>query len=76
MVAQDLTNMEQVFADLAQLDLINMEKAFAEVGVPIKDVEGNYRTLYEVMEEASSKMGYLSEESKEQFNILSREVFK
>ena len=61
---------------MAQLDLTNMEKAFAEIGVPIKDANGDYRTLYEVIEEASNKMAYLSEESKEQFNILSREVFK
>ena len=61
---------------MAQLDLTNVEKAFAEIGVPIKDANGDFRTLYDVMEDASSKMAYLSEESKEQFNILSREVFK
>lgn len=61
---------------MAQLDLINVEKAFAEIGVPIKDANGNFRTLYDVIEDASAKMAYLSEESKEQFNILSREVFK
>lgn len=61
---------------MAQLDLTNIEKAFAEIGVPIKDVNGDFRTLYDVMEDASAKMAYLSEESKEQFNILSREVFK
>lgn len=59
-----------------QLDLTNIEKAFAEIGVPIKDADGNFRTLYDVIEDASAKMVYLSEESKEQFNILSREVFK
>lgn len=59
-----------------QLDLTNIEKAFAEIGVPIKDADGNLRTLYDVIEDASAKMTYLSEESKEQFNILSREVFK
>lgn len=59
-----------------QLDLTNIEKAFAEIGVPIKDADGNFRTLYDVIEDASNKMAYLSEESKEQFNILSREVFK
>ena len=59
-----------------QLDLTNIEKAFAEIGVPIKDADGNFRTLYDVIEDASAKMAYLSEESKEQFNILSREVFK
>lgn len=61
---------------MAQLDLTNVEKAFAEIGVPIKDANGNFRTLYDVIEDAGSKMAYLSEESKEQFNILSREVFK
>ena len=61
---------------MAQLDLTNVEKAFAEIGVPIKDTNGYFRTLYDVMEDASAKMAYLSEESKEQFNILSREVFK
>lgn len=61
---------------MAQLDLTNVEKAFAEIGVPIKDTNGDFRTLYDVMEDASAKMAYLSEESKEQFNILSREVFK
>ena len=59
-----------------QLDLTNIEKAFAEIGVPIKDANCNFRTLYDVIEDASAKMAYLSEESKEQFNILSREVFK
>lgn len=61
---------------MAQLDLTNIEKAFAEIGVPIKDANGDFRTLYDVMEDASAKMAYLSEESKEQFNVLSREVFK
>ena len=59
---------------MAQLDLTNVEKAFAEIGVPIKDINGDFRTLYDVIEDASSKMAYLSEESKEQFNILIREV--
>ena len=63
-------------ADLAQLDLTNIEKAFAEIGVPIKDANGDFKTLYDVIKDASNKMAYLSEESKEQFNILSREVFK
>ena len=57
-----------------QLDLTNVEKAFAEIGVPIKDADGNFRTLYDVIEDTSIKMAHLSEESKEQFNILSREV--
>lgn len=61
---------------MAQLDLTNVEKAFAEIGVPIKDANGDFRMLYDVVEDASAKMAYLSEESKEQFNILSREVFK
>ena len=61
---------------MAQLDLTNVEKAFAEIGVPIKDADGNFRTLYDVIEDASIKMAHLSEESKEQFNILSKEVFK
>lgn len=59
-----------------QLDLTNVEKAFAEIGVPIKDADGNFRTLYDVIEDASIKMAHLSEESKEKFNILSKEVFK
>ena len=59
---------------MAQLDLTNVEKAFAEIGVPIKDAYGDFRTLYDVIEDASAKIAYLSEESKEQFNILSREV--
>ena len=58
-----------------QLDLTNVEKAFAEIGVPIKDADGNFRTLYDVIEDTSIKMAYLSEESKEKFNILSKEVF-
>jgi hypothetical protein len=60
---------------LAQLDLTNVEKAFAEIGVPIKDVNGDFRTLYDVMEDASAKMAYLSEESKEQFNQLNHIMF-
>ena len=60
---------------MAQLDLTNVEKAFAEIGVPIKDANGDFRTLYDVMEDASAKMAYLSEESKEHVNVLSREVF-
>ena len=59
-----------------QLDLTNIEKAFAEIGVPVKDAKGDFRTLYDVIKDASNKMAYLSEESKEQFNILSKEVFK
>lgn len=59
-----------------QLDLTNIEKSFAEIGVPIKDAKGNFRTLYDVMEDASIKMACIPEESKEKFNILSREVFK
>ena len=50
---------------MAQLDLTNVEKAFAEIGVPIKDANGDFRTLYDVIEDASAKMAYLSEESKE-----------
>lgn len=58
-----------------QLDLTNVEKAFAEIGVPIKDADGNFRTLYDVIEDTSAAMACLSEESKEKFNILSKEVF-
>ena len=61
---------------MAQLDLTNVENAFAEIGVSIKDECGNFRTLYEVIEDASSKWGYLTEEQQQNISNFSKEVFK
>jgi hypothetical protein len=61
---------------LAQLDLTNVERAFAEIGVDIKDANGEYLTLYDVIEEAASKQGYLTEEAIEDISGLSKEVFE
>ena len=58
------------------LDLTNVEKAFSEIGVNIKDINGDYRTLYDVIEETASKQAYLSENAIEDINELCKEVFK
>ena len=67
---------KEVRAVLEALDLTNVEKAFAEIGVNIKDNNGDYRTLYDVIEEAGSKQAYLSDEAIENINKLSKEVFE
>ena len=61
---------------MAQLDLTNVEKAFAEIGVNIKDANGEYLTLYEVIEDANSKWAYLTEEQQQNIINFNKEVFK
>jgi hypothetical protein len=63
-------------AVLDQLDLTNVENAFAEIGVPIKDESGNFKTLYEVIEDANSKWAYLTEEQQQNIIDFNKEVFK